>query len=330
MNLDTLSIPFFGNWVDVLFLLILLYFIITNNGIITTTFEIIGLFLSIILSLKLYPLISSLLVQHTSISNGFAKAIGFIVIWSITEAVFFFVVKLLNNKIPSRLYHHKWNYYLGFIPGALYGIIFFTFIVTLLVALPVRGTLKKAVLDSKTGSVFVSYSSRFESSLQNVFNDAVAESLNFLTIKQDSGENIHLGFTLSENELSVDRKSENEMLNLINHERVSRGGKPLEADEQSSIVARQYGEEMFIHGFFSHESQVDSSTPAQRLDRNNIPYMIMGENLAYAPTLEIAHNGLMNSEGHRKNILSPEFHKVGIGVIDAGIYGKMFVQEFTN
>jgi len=44
----------------------------------------------------------------------------------------------------------------------------------------------------------------------------------------------------------------------------------------------------------------------------------------------LAMQGLMNSPGHRANILSPSFHKVGIGVLDAGIYGEMFVQEFTD
>jgi len=38
----------------------------------------------------------------------------------------------------------------------------------------------------------------------------------------------------------------------------------------------------------------------------------------------------MQSPGHRDNILSSDFSKVGIGVIDGGRYGKMFVQVFTD
>jgi uncharacterized protein YkwD len=52
--------------------------------------------------------------------------------------------------------------------------------------------------------------------------------------------------------------------------------------------------------------------------------------LAYAASVDLAHNGLMRSPGHRANILSADFGQVGIGVIDGGIYGKMFTQEFTN
>ena len=54
------------------------------------------------------------------------------------------------------------------------------------------------------------------------------------------------------------------------------------------------------------------------------------ENLALAPNVDIAHKGLMNSPGHRANILSPSFGRVGIGVIDGGGYGKMFAQEFAD
>ncbi len=38
----------------------------------------------------------------------------------------------------------------------------------------------------------------------------------------------------------------------------------------------------------------------------------------------------MNSQGHKENILEVKFKKVGIGVIDNGYYGKMFVQVFSD
>ena len=45
------------------------------------------------------------------------------------------------------------------------------------------------------------------------------------------------------------------------------------------------------------------------------------ENLALAQTVEIAHSGLMKSKGHRENILNSKFNRVGIGIMDGGIYG---------
>ena len=52
--------------------------------------------------------------------------------------------------------------------------------------------------------------------------------------------------------------------------------------------------------------------------------------LAHAATLSIAHSGLMNSPGHRANILRPEFGRVGIGIMDGGEYGLMITQNFRD
>ena len=60
------------------------------------------------------------------------------------------------------------------------------------------------------------------------------------------------------------------------------------------------------------------------------PILSAGENIAYAPTTALANDGLINSPEHRDNILSKDFNKIGVGVIDAGTYGKMFTQDFTN
>ena len=82
-------------------------------------------------------------------------------------------------------------------------------------------------------------------------------------------------------------------------------------------------------GYFSHDTP-EGVTTFDRLTKANIPYLAAGENLAFAPNTQIAMQGLLQSRGHRANIVGKDFTKVGIGVIDAGIYGEMFVQEFTN
>ncbi|MCM2675074.1 CAP domain-containing protein [Alkalicoccobacillus plakortidis] len=47
-------------------------------------------------------------------------------------------------------------------------------------------------------------------------------------------------------------------------------------------------------------------------------------------TVEAAHQALMNSQGHRENILKADYTNVGIGIVDGGPYGKMFVQMFKG
>ena len=82
-------------------------------------------------------------------------------------------------------------------------------------------------------------------------------------------------------------------------------------------------------GYFAHNSPV-SGSPSDRLQAAGISFRVAGENLAYAPTVEIAHRGLMNSPGHRANILSPDFTRVGIGVIVAPNGERMFTQDFIG
>jgi len=94
-------------------------------------------------------------------------------------------------------------------------------------------------------------------------------------------------------------------------------------------VARQHSVEMFQLKYFGHQSP-SLGSPFDRLQAAKISYTRAGENLAYARSVAIAHRGLMESPGHRENILRPEFTKVAIGVIAAGSYGRMFTQLFIT
>lgn len=86
---------------------------------------------------------------------------------------------------------------------------------------------------------------------------------------------------------------------------------------------------MFQRGYFSHVTP-DGKNLADRLKEGNIIYMFAGENLALAPDTDLAMEGLMKSPGHRKNILSDGFRKIGVGVMDGGDRGLMFTQNFTD
>jgi uncharacterized protein YkwD len=130
-------------------------------------------------------------------------------------------------------------------------------------------------------------------------------------------------------ELAPDPDAEQRMLDLVNSERMRGGLRPLVADEQLRQVARAHSLEMFQQDYFSHNSPAAGS-PFDRMHAAGITFLVAGENLAYAPNVELAHQGLMNSPGHRANILRAEFGRVGIGVIRSQIQGEMFTQDFTN
>ena len=119
------------------------------------------------------------------------------------------------------------------------------------------------------------------------------------------------------------------MLDLINSERAKAGVQPLSLNVEISKVAQIKAHEMVDRNYFSHTSPGYGS-PFNMLTQFGIEYKSAGENLAGYRTVEGAHNGLMNSAGHRRNILNGSYNLVGIGIADSPRYGKVFVQMFVG
>lgn len=129
--------------------------------------------------------------------------------------------------------------------------------------------------------------------------------------------------------LEINQSAEERMLQLVNDERAAVGLQPLDMDPALVEVGRAHSEDMFRNGYFSHESPTTGS-PFDRINAAGIQYVVAGENLALAPTLDVAHQGLMDSPGHRANILEPSFGRVGIGAISAPGRGTMYTQVFRD
>lgn len=128
------------------------------------------------------------------------------------------------------------------------------------------------------------------------------------------------------NQLSYEQSR---MLELVNAERTKAGLKPLTWDADLARVANIKAKDMVDNNYFSHTSPTYGS-PFEMMRKFGIQYRTAGENLAGYPSVEGAHNGLMNSEGHRKNILNPSFTHIGIGVQKSPRYGYVFVQMFVG
>lgn len=117
---------------------------------------------------------------------------------------------------------------------------------------------------------------------------------------------------------------EQRMVNLVNSERQKAGLAPLKVDLDLSRVARIKSQDMRDNNYFSHTSPTYGS-PFDMMRSFGISYRTAGENIALHGSVESAHNGLMNSDGHRANILSPNFTHIGIGIVDGRYYTQMFI-----
>jgi uncharacterized protein YkwD len=119
------------------------------------------------------------------------------------------------------------------------------------------------------------------------------------------------------------------LLNLINQERVATGLAPLMPHATIQSAARAHGREMFASGYLTHKSR-DGRTPRERVLGLGVRVRLIGENLAYAADARAAHDALMASEPHRRNILYPQYRLVGIGVVDGGADGVIVVEDFSD
>jgi len=119
------------------------------------------------------------------------------------------------------------------------------------------------------------------------------------------------------------------MLSLINLERAKQGLTLLRLDPELTLIAREYSRAMLERGFFSHQSP-DGGFASDRLRERGIQYRILAENIARSMNARAAHRDLMDSPGHRANILRKEFRRVGVGIADGGIYGRIFTEIFAD
>lgn len=104
-----------------------------------------------------------------------------------------------------------------------------------------------------------------------------------------------------------------QVLNLVNAEREKNGLSSLSLNSQLSNVAQIKSEDMNNNHYFSHNSPTYGS-PFDMMKQFGISFKTAGENIAMGQTSpEQVVNGWLNSEGHRKNILNPDFKEMGLG-----------------
>ena len=117
-----------------------------------------------------------------------------------------------------------------------------------------------------------------------------------------------------------------QVIELTNVERKKNGLPPLKADASLSKVAQTKSNDMETKNYFSHTSPTYGS-PFDMMRDFGVTYRSAGENIAMGqPTAQEVVNAWMNSEGHRKNILSANYTNIGVGYTKTGNYwSQMFI-----
>jgi len=321
------------NVIDIFLVMLVLLSVLNGwrRGFILGVLDLLGWALSMLAGLRFYPSVARWLGPRVDLwPDVWDRPISFVLV-AIAAGV---TIQLLGygllRRLPKDIHARSVNRLLGIVTGLASGLITSAIVAALLLAIPLNESWRERTRESAVVNHLAGYAERLETAIhpvRNDFADAIAQTLNLLTVEPDSNERVLLPYKVASSRPRPDL--EKRMLELINRERIAARLKPLAPDPELTEVARQHSADMFARGYFAHETP-EGRDPFDRMRDANVRFLTAGENLALAPTVQVAHIGLMNSPGHRANILNKDFGRVGIGMMDGGNRGLMVSQEFRN
>jgi uncharacterized protein YkwD len=318
------------NYVDILLLILLVLSVIRGwrKGFILGVLDLVCWIGSLILGLQFYPYVERWLDPHIDWwPEVWNQPIDFLLTTFTASIILHLASHLFLRGISYKTHINSVNRLLGMAPGLLSGLIITAILSAFLLAISLPENLQTHTRESQVVNHLAGYTESLEARLSPIFSDAFGQTMNNLTINPETDETIQLPFKVSDPKPRPDLEAQ--MLELVNEERRDKGLRPLKADTTLRVVARQHAEDMFARGYFAHNTP-EGLDPFDRIKKAKIKFRSAGENLALAPTLPVAHTGLMESPGHRKNILQPAYGRVGIGILDGGRRGLMITQNFRD
>lgn len=109
---------------------------------------------------------------------------------------------------------------------------------------------------------------------------------------------------------------------LLNHQRKTHGRRALKSNRHLARAARKHAADMVDRKYFSHTTPTGVSFVDRIMKQDYVDPgegWTLGENLAWGSyqlaTPKAIVRAWMHSPGHRANILNPQFHEIGIGVV---------------
>ncbi len=320
------------SWIDVTIIVIigLGAFAGIRRGFLRGTMDLVTIVASILAAAFAYHWVSDFIAGRFHTSAVVASVIGFALIGLVVQAAFSLLIVAPLSPLIVAARHtpvsKQLDAVLGLIPGALKGLAVAMAVVMVLVLMPFGSGIDPSIGRSALAQRLLSGANQLTSDAEGRLGINLAD---FMIVTEPSSEKgMRLPFTVSSG-LKESPNDEAKMLQLVNQARSEHGLAPLKNDSGLQQVARAHSREMLELGYFAHVSPLHGS-PTDRLVAAGTTFNVAGENIAYAPTVDIAERGLMRSPGHRANILSDQFTRIGIGVIITPFGTRMFTQEFAG
>lgn len=317
------------NPVDLLLIAIVLVGALTGwlRGFVFSALDLLTLAVSLVAAFLGYREVTNLAARVAASPGIWVAPVSFVAIFLLVHIVLGMAILRLAWRMPQAVHRNLANKLLGVLPGLVNGAMHAVVAAVLLLTAPLGARIGTWAQDSALAPRFAAPAEWVEAQLAPVFDPAVRRLTQALTVKPDSHQIVPLPFRTPQAQPRPDLESQ--MFVMVNAERRAAGLKPVVPDSALTEVARAHSHDMLARGYFSHHSP-EGKDLTDRLRQAQVSYLAAGENLALAPTLYTAHNGLMHSPGHRANILRGQFGRLGIGILDSGGHGLMVTQAFRN
>ena len=305
-----------------------------RRGLILGSLDLIALAVTLGAAVSLYPTVGGLASDYVELPGPIANVLAFALVFALGQLLYLAgagIVRALMGPIffaapPLRLVDGL----AGLAPGFVKGVAIIALVAATFRALPMSSDLRRLIdrslVVSRTSPIASAIAPDLPALLGRLGLDSIVVAPPPQAPASPAARQVEFPPNLR---TELDAPSEQQMLDLVNRERLAAGLGALMPDDRLRQAARAHSLEMFRLSYFAHESPVAGS-PFDRMQGAGARFTSAGENLAYAPTVEAAHRGLMNSPEHRRNILSPTFRRAGIGVVRAGGWGRMFTQNFSD
>ncbi len=121
---------------------------------------------------------------------------------------------------------------------------------------------------------------------------------------------------------------EQQLFDLVNHEREKAGLSKLEWSDRLAQAALAHSRLLAEHQDLSHQFPGEASLQ-ERVGTTGLRFNSVAENVAAAPDVETAHTGLMHSPGHRANILHQDYNTIGISIVERD-HELFITQDFAH
>lgn len=123
-------------------------------------------------------------------------------------------------------------------------------------------------------------------------------------------------------------RREQQLFDLVNHEREKAGLNKLDWNDRLAEAAEAHSKLLAENRDLSHQFAGEPILQ-ERVGYTRLRFNAVAENVAAAPDVDTAHTALMKSPGHRANILHQDYNAIGISIVERD-HELFITQDFAH